>query len=299
MGNLLFNRAAVVTVETDVGSGIEFGSVPESTAEHSFYRQGLRVVFDVVKSSEANANTARIQVYNASSESRAKVEREGQRILLRAGYSVYPGMAPTIENLFSGTVASVNTVRNGPDIITTFEAGDAEKDIQQAKINKSYAPRSLALQIINDLASSIGVRLDAESLASIPTTIFQHGFTATGSSKKILSELVARMGLEWSIQDGELKVLKPGLPSSDLSIVLTSDTGLLSVSNIVKEGGKPDAKKTGIEARSLLYPSIRPHRLLTISSQKINGAYKVRKVTHRGDTHEGEWTSTTEAHELG
>lgn len=287
MGNLLFNRAAMVTVGEAKTGGIQFGSVPRKVADNDIYVQGLRVTFDIEKTSSGTANTSKISIYNASADSRAQVEREGLKVFLEAGYSAFAGEAPTIELLFVGDVKKSYSKRIGPDIITTFEAGDSETLIQEATINKSYAPGSTVLQVVKDLASELKAVINIEALTGLPFGIFQHGFTASGSVKKTMDELTSRMGFSWSIQDGELKILKHGVPTAEVAIVLTSDTGLL---------GEPSTNDDGmIEVLSLLRPSARPGRILALSSSKLTGSFKILKVIHEGDSHEGNWHSKIEA----
>jgi len=94
----LFNRVASLTVGKAGAVGLQFS--------------GFRILFDISKTSSTEPNTANIQVFGLSSDTRSKVSEEDQIIEIKAGYVEDSGE----EILYIGDVNRVGnsflTVRN-------------------------------------------------------------------------------------------------------------------------------------------------------------------------------------------
>lgn len=91
--------------------------------------------------------------------------------------------------------------------------------------------------------------------------------------------------LEWSIQDETLQIIPKTESSSNVIIELDSNTGLV---------GSPSKTAKGVEFTSLIQPKIRPGVKVKIKSKILEGIFKVRKVTHDGDSHQGDFLTKCE-----
>ena len=107
----------------------------------------FRVNFD----EDEDANDARIEVYNLSSDSANRI-KQGQPVVLSAGYE---GDAGTI---FMGVVDGVSIDRQQADKITTIEATDREL-FKGVNINKTYKEGIKASQIIADIIQETGFEI--------------------------------------------------------------------------------------------------------------------------------------------
>ena len=77
---------------------------------------GLRIIFDIEKTSGSNPNTGKIQVYNLNETSVGTLKtNENLSAILEVGYG------DNLEQLFIGDIQRSFTQRNGPDFITTME----------------------------------------------------------------------------------------------------------------------------------------------------------------------------------
>lgn len=251
---------------------------------------GLRVSFRVTRTLFSEPNTAEISVWNLSENSRAQVQVRGTRISLSAGYR------GTSEVLFSGNIRKATTTRVGADVVTRIQAGDGETAYRTARVNESLAPGTTVADALSTLGKSLGIGLgNVKEKASEggwrgKLTEWTNGLTLSGKSSEELDKLTRSLGLEWSIQDGELQVLRSGERNRDAAVLLTSDSGLI---------GSPEVGDLGVvNVTSLLQPGLRPGRAVDLRSEFLRGLYRVQKVTHSGDTHGAAWHSTCEMRPL-
>lgn len=114
----------------------------------SFLIQDLRIKFNIEKSLVGYPNLANIQIFNLKESSRNKIEEEGLKISLFAGYE-------NLVLLFSGNIINVIHKKEGVDWISTIYAGDSVSDINNATINKTVAAGSTQEQIFNELIGSM------------------------------------------------------------------------------------------------------------------------------------------------
>lgn len=265
MSNELFNRKASFTFGLPGKLGKSF--------------DGFRIKFKIIKTSDSSPNKSNIQIYNMTKETRALTEKKGLVFILKAGYET------SEEKIFSGDVARAITELDGPDYVTTFEAGDGEKAFQTARLEKSFQEGSDIKDIFAEVIGSLGQTI--KDVTSIKSQKINNGVTLSGLSRNHMNELAEKHGLEWSIQDGGVQVLEKNKSTKETAILLNSNTGLIGV---------PKKKEDGsIDVVSLLQPKIKPGRLIKIESNFLTGEYVCRKVTHVGDTHGQEWYSQIEA----
>lgn len=287
MGNELFGRLGSVSV-TKRGSNVarEF--------------KGLRFAFNITKTSEANPNVGTVSLFNVSKESRALLEEPESQVVIAAGYSGF-GVNPIettsilgldkTEVIYIGDIRlnGVRHERKGPDILTTLECSTGINALSSAKINKSFAKGTTALQVIQELASTMG--LNIAQLQTEGADVFLGGLSLSGPSKNILTDVLNKLGVQWSIQDDELQIVDKQLVTGEPVVLLTKETGLIGV---------PTRRTNGSYVfQSLLNPKIRPGRPLSVVSDAITGIFRPRKVDHQGDLDGGPWDTTIEAIEVG
>lgn len=257
---------------------------------------GLRVAFSVSKSTSEEPNTCRVSVYNLSEDTRARLSRmRGVPVRLEAGYASNLGL------LFQGdtrrTATGIQHAKTGPDWVTTLECGDGETAYRYARFSGSYARGTSVTKVAEDMAKSLGIGLGnleetlkaggfRQGLQSFPA-----GFAARGRAAEELNGLMRTLGLEASIQDGKLQVLKPGETLKGQAVLLTPETGLRGSPAYNSAEGKEKDEPPTLKVSSLLQPAIRPGVQLRVEARSVRGNFKVKAVTHAGDTHGGDWAS--------
>lgn len=250
---------------------------------------GLRVSFDITKTSESTANTAKIQVYNLNEDSRGILKTKDALFLaLEVGYGT------DIDQIFSGDISRSFTQRQGADFVTTIEIEDGGQALTEAKLDKSYAsgtPEKTIIQDALDAMKETGAVIIGE-LSNLKDDVVQNGFSASGTAKKILDKLVTKQGLEYHVQDNEVLVLDPAKDDGDEALVLTPTTGLIGSPSI----GKTSSKEEGIEFKALIQTTkFRPGRAVQLITRDMDGFFRVLKSKFQGDTHAPAWYVTCEA----
>ncbi len=260
----LFGRQAVIT----------FGPRGEQGKRIS----GLRVKFSIEKTLEPVPNKASIAVYNLNSDSRSLTERKNLALVLSVGYG------DLIEDIFNGDIARPVSQLDGADIVTTFEVGDGEVAYQQSKVNVTYTSGTTLKDAILGVAKTFGKTI--KDLSALGPEKILNGMVLSGPSRKHMNDLTDKAGVEWSIQDDAIQIIKKNGSTRDEAVLLTSTSGLIGI---------PKKKAEGIELTSLLQTKIKPGRIIEVRSKFISGMFRCTKVTHKGDTHDNEWLSVVEA----
>lgn len=281
----LFQRAGVVIVNE-----IELTIDPEDPGG------ALDVAFDITRTIKPEPNTADIKIWNLSPDHRKSLEElDNVPVQVEAGYAGQTSL------LFRGITRTVFTVREGPDLVTTLQTGDGEKEYKTARINIAVAggPVTVAaglsnIQAIRTVVRALGigegnlVSVQGQIAAAIP--LFPNGTVLTGSASQILQRLLQSLGLEWSIQNGTLQILQAGQALIGTATVLTPETGLV---------GSPSVDNKGIlSAQSLMIPDIFPGRLLLLSSEFLAGTFRIETCKYSGATAENDWYIDIEAKKL-
>ncbi|MEW5803907.1 MAG: hypothetical protein AB1847_17570 [bacterium] len=265
---------------------------------------GLRIAFEIEKTSEPNPNTARICIYNLHPKHWPLLEsKDNLTVTLEVGYGgnleqIYFGdikkSSFSNEDATKNNAAPVTFSTQGPDTVTTIEAASGIEAIQKATIDKSYTQgidmKTPLVDVVNTFKEMGGVIVDG-ALDFIKTGTFnskkiQTGLALAGSSSVNMDNLTGALGLEWSIQDKKLQIIPKDGKTTEDAVLLSPKTGLV---------GSPVRREEGIEFTALIQPKIQPGRAVRIESMFINGDFRINKVRFNGDTHDNPWYCTAEA----
>ena len=272
--NILYLRQGELTVGPRVGSS----NAPVEPQDAITFK--TRINFNIEMDNSSIPNKAKISIFNLSEASRTFLEQRDLICFLNVGYE-----SSGLVNLFFGDIDEENglhVMRNGPDIITTIEAGDAEKTLRNAIINVGLSKGATNTQVINEAAKQLNVSTSFRT--NIREITYQNGFSEVAQARRVLDRLGAQAGFEWSIQGGELIIVGPEETDLQEAVLVTSKTGLI---------GFPVKTQDKVEFTTLLNPRIRPNRAVRLESvifgDQIGENIKVTKVSFVGDTREGPW----------
>ena len=238
----------------------------------------LRIRFKAVKNEESKPNTMEIEVFNLSEKSRSLLEGKNTSLVLEAGYD---GSTSVI---FKGNITRVNHELEEADIISKIEAADGGSRYRKARIEKGIPPGAKTKQVIDELVKSLG--LTQGPILGVPNTQYANGISLSGLAKDRLDDVCRKNRLQWSIQDGVVQIIPEAETTQDSAVLVSPDSGLI---------GSPTRTKTGVEFKMLLQPNLRPGRKVKLESRFIKGEFKVSRVDHSGDSHEGDFLSECEA----
>ena len=243
---------------------------------------GLRVVFHIVKTSEKEPNTNKVTVYNLAESTRHLLQTKGMKLMLEAGYQ-----ATGITRLFEGDVRFIDHVRKGGDWETELKCGDGERGYKYARLSESYAPGTVAGQILKRLAQASGLAIgNVGSQAAVLSTSFDAGYAVSGPVMDSLHRLVKSLGYTLSIQDGALQILGRDEALEVMVPLISPTTGLIGSPEMgtPRKSGKPALCKF----TALLTPT-RPGSKVHLQSERYDGLVTVQKCEFVGDTYGGSW----------
>lgn len=238
-----------------------------------------RFAFNVVKTTSGTSNKSKVSAYNLSEDSRSFIEKSKELMRFEAGYQ------DNLSLLFIGNIKKVVHTKSGPDIITTLECGDGEKQITESAIELSLGPGSKVSQVINAAKNALGVSVGV--IKGLPDTAFQNGFSFSGTVADLLDKMAKKGNLVWSVQNNALQIFPANEDTGEDAVLLNVGTGLIGVPNKTDEG---------FVCRSLLNPELIPGRLVQIESKLLTGGgtFRIEKAEHTGDTQEGDWITDVE-----
>lgn len=238
----------------------------------------LRVKFKCEKTSESHPNKGELEIYNLNDQSRSLLEQPKTRVHLIAGYR------DIFETIFIGNITKPEHKREKADIITKIKIGDGDNKHRNARLEKGYPPGTSTSSVFDDLAGALGLPFSAKK--GIPNTKYANGLTLSGLARDHLTDLSKKNDLEWTIQDETLQVIPRDQATDDELIVIGPDSGLV---------GFPAKTTKGVQFDCLLNPKLRPGRPVKLESRVVTGIFRLRKVTHEGDSQQGDWKSKCEA----
>lgn len=289
----LFQRAfrlTIGTIDIDGRSGLLFP---------------LDLSFDVSKSTKREPNTCAIKVYNLSPAQRHEIEStRSLQINLSAGYKNF------VELIFSGDLrlaknttrragkgkgkGKLGFVRDPLEVITEIEAGDGGTAYRDARVSRSYPSGTEVTTVLRGIIDVMGIGAgNLTEFGSLPIsgigTAYQTGTVVYGKARDELNRIIRSAGLSWSIQNGNLQILRGNTPVQNTAVLLTGDTGLI---------GSPEREIDGtITANTLLIPELMPGRKVVIESKAVDAQCIIKRVTFIGETFGNEWNAKLELKE--
>jgi hypothetical protein len=267
-----------------------FSSIP-TAAPTAITIEDLRIQFKIRKTLEKEPNNSEISVFNLNEEHRtALTTARGYPVVLEAGYK------DTISVIASGDCRIADPVRDGANWITKIQIADGWRSFNFGFANQSFSAGASAADVIVYVINQMG--LDAnDAIATVRANVadnFSQGYVAFGVASKVLNDLLKGRGMSYSIQGGRLQIRVLNAPPTEASqILLTPDTGLIGS----PVHSTPDRKngRSYLQVKAFLEPRIRPGSRITIQCKGIKGDFMPRRVEHSGDTHGGDWYTSTEA----
>jgi hypothetical protein len=281
----LWNRKFEVSVETIKITNLD-PTDPTKT--------GLDVAFNVTKTLKKEPNTIDLTIYNLNEKHRNELAQiENPIVQVKAGYE------DEMSLIFSGGVRGAFSYLDGVDWVTELHSGDAEDQLKNSRINKSYKKGTKLSTIINDVVDELGVgRGNIDTIALNPFVEYLEGGNETlngmvisGSCRDQLDWLLVSMGYEWSVQDGDIQVVENNKPIPGTAEVLSPSTGLIGSPRIGSEGL--------LNVTALMNGKIVPGSTIAIESDQIAKAfYRAERCDYIGDIAANDWYINIEAKEL-
>jgi hypothetical protein len=262
----------------------------------------MRVAFEIERTLRPQPNKATVRLWNLTRDHRAQIEGASDvQVIVEAGYEEDVGL----RQLFHGTLfrgqgdhAPANrSERDATDVVTYVEARDGGREYQRARIERSFEPGVSVSTVVRACAEALGVgegnstEIAAAARLETGDTTYPEGTVLSGQAARELTRILAGLGLRWSVQHGQLQILRRGESLQTQAVRLSPSTGLV---------GSPEVGSRGrATVRALLSPELWPGRVVVLQSERIEGRYVVRAVTYTGDSHGNDWLAECELAQEG
>lgn len=238
-------------------------------------RETIRIDASVSKSIVSTTNTATLNIYNLSADTRHALERGGTSMKLYAGYE---GEAKAL--VFSGSILRSVTERQGTDIITTVHCLTGAGPLVKSATSKTFTYGVPVAEAVRSLASTIpGIILDPTNI-NVSGQIGYAGWSFVGPTKEALDKLAYQFGFSWSINDGKFIAVQDG-KSIGSRVLLTSATGLRKVSPRLTSLWQI---QEGVDIQTMFYPGVNPYTVVRVRSEvspeQNNGDYVVHTIEY-------------------
>ncbi len=251
----------------------------------------LRVQFDITRTLKKEPNTCELKISNLSKQTRDQLKGAGLSVIVEGGYQGSTAV------LFSGDSRTIDHLYLRNDWETHVQCGDGEQSYLYARMNESLPPGTSLKDALRKAADKMGINkgnLEKMIQGKLSFEQFTHGLAAFGPASGVFNDLIKGAGLEWSIQNGEVQVTRPGEAAQTEAFLLSPDTGLIGS----PDHAPPDHKKKQavLKCRCFLNGHIAPGRIINVQSSSVKGEFVVQKVIHKGDSEGQEWTTHIESH---
>ena len=256
-------------------SGLYHHTVTIKIGDITIDNEELDCVFDIPFDDDTEADEAEIIVYNISDTTIQNIKRDAQ-ISVTAGYGDDTGI------IFSGIISKVRSYYSGNDRVTEIYAIDQAVLKERELKSKSYAKGTKASKILQDLISQVGIPVAV--FAPKRDHTYKDKSTVDGGLMENIRKYAKVCGVSAYICKGQIYA-RHILDGDGLDFTLSSDTGLLSLSEFEEEQTAEDFKDTvkGYEMTMLLQHRITTASLIHVQSRNVTGVYRVREGSHTYD----------------
>lgn len=258
----------------------------------------LRCTFNIEKKDTQTPNKATFTIYNVKDETIYKIRKSFVKIIVNAGYVDNFGL------IFTGNIKGFYEGKEGTDGYIKIYAGDGDVEYNYSMISKTVAAGISPDDQSAVLADSMGLKIGFKS--SLNQTQLPRGKVFYGRPQEYMRQVADSENCSWSIQDGQITILKKTELLPDTAVLLTPNTGLIGV---------PERTEDGIEGTCLLNPLLKIGAALkidqtlirdadidynsdnnkkekkTLAQYNADGEYRIISITHSGDTRGNEWYS--------
>lgn len=256
-------------------SGLYHHTVTIKIGDITIDNEELDCEFDIPFDDDTEADEAEIIVYNISDTTIQNIKRDAQ-ISVTAGYGDDTGI------IFSGIISKVRSYYSDNDRVTEIYAIDQAVLKERELKSKSYAKGTKASKILQDLISQVGIPVAV--FAPKRDHTYKDKSTVDGGLMENIRKYAKVCGVSAYICKGQIYA-RHILDGDGLDFTLSSDTGLLSLSEFEEEQTAEDFKDTvkGYEMTMLLQHRITTASLIHVQSRNVTGVYRVREGSHTYD----------------
>lgn len=284
-------------VEGDWLYGRRYRIFVDISGNKAFDISELRCTFEITKSGYAEANQSIIQIYNMNPNDENKIIKQGQRIVVEAGY-----VGSQYGKIFDGQIVqAIRSKENAVDYVLTLVAMDNDRYTAYGLINTSISANQTARDAVNVLINNAAVPTETGTITQMDIK-YPRGKVLFGMSKEYLAQIAKSANASYYSEDGKVNIISLEQEAENRIKSYGPRNGLLGV---------PSQNELGITCEVLLDPSVNINTFFHVDNDKIagyqyqvgqplrgldnEGIYRVIRLTHVGDTRGEDWYTSIEA----
>ncbi len=277
-----------------LGRKVKIAVGKEGQIGHLF--EDFTATFEITKML-SDLNTCHLQIYNPNEISRTAILQTDNVVEVTAGYE-----DETQEIIFIGNVTKAFMTYIDSDVIGHIEAEDGQKEITKARTVVSFTEGTSINTIFKTILDKIPLGLRKKfNLLNIPKKQFPNAFSFMGTASSALNQICKSVGLQWSIQNKEIKIWSAEGNDGSLAIDVRQDTGLLDSPEritIKRTVQGVETKVDGWKVRSLLQPFAESGGRIILTSKEIDKSpFTIDKVIHSGHSEQSDFVTLMEVYE--
>lgn len=236
------------------------------------------------KTGEGETAKSIIRVYNASADTRKKLERKNAYVILEAGYGDDIGV------IFVGTSQRAFSRKQGTEMVTEIHCIDSNIQLKTSRVSFSWPPNTKYSTMLSDVAKAMKeqgiatgyLETKAKNLPSLPSpdeTIAKGGYSFQGLTTQLLDKLCSQFNYTHYITLNELYIH----PRTFKSFTVQYDMGTNLIKSLEPQtDSSTESPSVETSARFLLSTfldhRIKAGQLINITSGQYQGKYKVISI---------------------
>lgn len=297
MANKLFLRRWKISIYLNSGDVLVV-----SNSDYEVQSGALQVTFNINRPGYQAFYYGDIVIYNLNGPTEAEIVKEGNRVVVEAGY-----IDGAYGKIFDGQVFQVFRERDDVvDYKLTLHCLDGMGLFDNNMVSfTAYAGTDQRSQIASIAANATKPIPLGTVSQNIDTRLLPRGKTFFGQPKDYFRDIATYNNAQCFIHDGQVHMTRladgPQL-AADEAIEYTPETGLI---------GTPQVTQNGVQFTVLLDPRVKivnPSMLVKLNFALLrqqllqigqlptvldkDGVYQVVAVSHRGGTRDNEWYTT-------
>lgn len=263
----------------------------------SFDVSELRCSFEITKTAYLNPNKSILKIYNLNPNDENKIIKEGQRIVIEAGYT-----GSQYGKIFEGNIIQpLRSKENGVDYILTLVSMDSDRYATYGLVGVALVAQQSARDAVTTLVEKSSYSVGVGQLTNFNIK-YPRGKVLFGMSRDFLNQIAKSENATYYIEDGKANIIGAEDYIDSYIPSFGPETGLI---------GTPVQNDIGIECEVLLNPMLHINSLFHIDNTKITnyqyqqgqpvrsldkaGIYRIIQMTHRGDTRGNDWVTEIQA----
>jgi hypothetical protein len=241
------------------------------------------------KTGEGETAKSVIRVYNASADTRAKLEKKNAYVILEAGYGDDIGV------VFVGTSQRAFSRKQGTEMITEIHCIDSNIQLKTSRVSFSWPPNTKYSTILSDVAAAMKeqgiatgyLETKAKNLPTLPSpdeTVAKGGFSFQGLTTQLLDKLCSQFSYTHYITLNELYIHPKQFKSFTVQYDMTANL-LKSIEPQTDSSTESPSVETAARFKlsTFLDHRIRSGQLINITTGQYRGKYKVVSIDTRLD----------------